>query len=301
MAEGQKGMLQKLRRVYEEKLHILWLIPNILLLIALIQIGLQFSQTGEILHRGVSLRGGFTVTVPTNQEFSIDEIQDSISRAIAYEVSVRRLSAAGAQLGYIIESSVDPEKEGNLELLLAAIERNLNMNRDAFSVEIIGSSLGSAFFKQALKAMLIAFVLMSIVVAIYFRTFVPSLAVILAAFSDIVITMSITNILGMKIGTAGIAAFLMLIGYSVDTDILLTTRVMRRQQGSVMDRILGAMKTGSTLSLTTLAAAIAGLAFSQSEVIRQIMVIIIIGLVVDFIATWLQNAAIISRYMKKRA
>ncbi|HLD42941.1 MAG TPA: hypothetical protein VJB08_03055 [Candidatus Nanoarchaeia archaeon] len=301
MAEGQKGMLQKLRRVYEEKLHILWLIPNILLLIALIQIGLQFSQTGEILHRGVSLRGGFTVTVPTNQEFSIDEIQDSISRAIAYEVSVRRLSAAGAQLGYIIESSVDPEKEGNLELLLAAIERNLNMNRDAFSVEIIGSSLGSAFFKQALKAMLIAFVLMSIVVAIYFRTFVPSLAVILAAFSDIVITMSITNILGMKIGTAGIAAFLMLIGYSVDTDILLTTRVMRRQQGSVMDRILGAMKTGSTLSLTTLAAAIAGLAFSQSEVIRQIMVIIIIGLVVDFIATWLQNAAIISMYMKKRA
>jgi len=301
MAEGQKGMLQKLRRVYEEKLHILWLIPNILLLIALIQIGLQFSQTGEILHRGVSLRGGFTVTVPTNQEFNIDEIQDSISRAIAYEVSVRRLSAAGAQLGYIIESSVDPEKEGNLELLLAAIERNLNMNRDAFSVEIIGSSLGSAFFKQALKAMLIAFVLMSIVVAIYFRTFVPSLAVILAAFSDIVITMSITNILGMKIGTAGIAAFLMLIGYSVDTDILLTTRVMRRQQGSVMDRILGAMKTGSTLSLTTLAAAIAGLAFSQSEVIRQIMVIIIIGLVVDFIATWLQNAAIISMYMKKRA
>ena len=301
MAEGQKGMLQKLRRVYEEKLHILWLIPNILLLIALIQIGLQFSQTGEILHRGVSLRGGFTVTVPSNQEFSIDEIQDSISRAIAYEVSVRRLSAAGAQLGYIIESSVDPEKEGNLELLLAAIERNLNMNRDAFSVEIIGSSLGSAFFKQALKAMLIAFVLMSIVVAIYFRTFVPSLAVILAAFSDIVITMSITNILDMKIGTAGIAAFLMLIGYSVDTDILLTTRVMRRQQGSVMDRILGAMKTGSTLSLTTLAAAIAGLAFSQSEVIRQIMVIIIIGLVVDFIATWLQNAAIISMYMKKRA
>ena len=301
MAEGQKGMLQKLRRVYEEKLHILWLIPNILLLVALIQIGLQFSQTGEILHRGVSLRGGFTVTVPTNQEFSIDEIQNSISRAIAYEVSVRRLSAAGAQLGYIIESSVDPEKEGNLELLLAAIERNLNMNRDAFSVEIIGSSLGSAFFKQALKAMLIAFVLMSIVVAIYFRTFVPSLAVILAAFSDIVITMSITNILGMKIGTAGIAAFLMLIGYSVDTDILLTTRVMRRQQGSVMDRILGAMKTGSTLSLTTLAAAIAGLAFSQSEVIRQIMVIIIIGLVVDFIATWLQNAAIISMYMKKRA
>ena len=301
MAEGQKGMLQKLRRVYEEKLHILWLIPNILLLVALIQIGLQFSQTGEILHRGVSLRGGFTVTVPTNQEFSIDEIQDSISRAIAYEVSVRRLSAAGAQLGYIIESSVDPEKEGNLELLLAAIERNLNMNRDAFSVEIIGSSLGSAFFKQALKAMLIAFVLMSIVVAIYFRTFVPSLAVILAAFSDIVITMSITNILGMKIGTAGIAAFLMLIGYSVDTDILLTTRVMRRQQGSVMDRILGAMKTGSTLSLTTLAAAIAGLAFSQSEVIRQIMVIIIIGLVVDFIATWLQNAAIMRMYMKKRA
>ena len=137
MTEKQKGMLQSLRRVYEAKLHILWLIPNVLLLVALIQIGIQFSQTGEILHRGVSLRGGFTVTVPTDQELSIDKIQNAISNAIAYEVSVRRLSAAGAQLGYIIESSIDPEKEENLELLLAAIEQNLGVNRDAFSVEVI--------------------------------------------------------------------------------------------------------------------------------------------------------------------
>ena len=69
---------------------------------------------------------------------------------------------------------------------------------------------------------------MGLVVFIYFRTLVPSLAVILAAFSDIVVTLAIFNLTGEKLSTAGVAAFLMLIGYSVDTDILLNTRVLKK-------------------------------------------------------------------------
>ena len=55
----------------------------------------------------------------------------------------------------------------------------------------------------------------------------PTLAVILAAFSDMVVTLSIFNLTGMQLGKGGIAAFLMLIGYSVDTDILLSTMVLK--------------------------------------------------------------------------
>ena len=141
---------------------------------------------------------------------------------------------------------------------------------------------------------------MGIVVFIYFKTFAPSMAVILAALSDIVVTLGVFNLTGIKLSTAGIAAFLMLIGYSVDTDILLSTRVLKRKEGSVMDRVYSAMKTGLTMSATTLSAVLIALIFVQSEIVKQIMIILFIGLLVDLIMTWIQNVGILRLYLEKK-
>jgi len=106
--------------------------------------------------------------------------------------------------------------------------------------------------------------------------------------------------MGIKLGTAGIVAFLLLIGYSVDTDILLTVRVLKRKEGHYMDRIFSSIKTGLTMNLTTLAAVIVALIISQSEIITQIMTILLIGLIVDSINTWIQNVGILRLYMEHK-
>ena len=150
-------------------------------------------------------------------------------------------------------------------------------------------------------ALLIAFILMALVVFIYFRTIIPSAAVILAVFSDILITLAIVNLLGLKISSAGIAAFLMLIGYSVDTNILLSTRVLKRKEGTETERFYGALKTGLMMSSTTLIAVTTAIIFTQSEIIKQIMIILLIGLIVDLINTWIQNVAILRIYLARKA
>ena len=91
----------------------------------------------------------------------------------------------------------------------------------------------------------------------------------------------------------------MLIGYSVDTDILLTTRVLRSKEGTVFDRVMSAMKTGMIMSTTSLAAVIVAYIFTQSDVIKQIMLILAIGLAFDIIYTWFQNASILRWSLKK--
>ena len=161
--------------------------------------------------------------------------------------------------------------------------------------------MGASFFKDLIIALLIAFVFMAIVVFLYFRNLVPAGAVILAAASDILITLAIVNLIGMKLSAAGIAAFLMLIGYSVDTDILLSTRVLKRREGTEMERIYGAFKTGMTMTITTLIAITVALVITQSEVIRQIMTILLIGLIVDIINTWIQNVGILRLYLERKA
>jgi len=153
----------------------------------------------------------------------------------------------------------------------------------------MGSSLGESFFKETFTALIIAFILMSIIVMIYFRSFIPSVGVIGAAVVDIIVTVAIVDLTGMKIGTGGIAAFLMLIGYSVDTDMLLTTRLLKRKEGTVWERIVGSAKTGLTMTITTLAAMAVGYTFANSLVLKQMFGIIFIGLLVDIISTFIDE------------
>ena len=294
-----------MKKIYEGQYKKLLIIPFMLLLIAILLIGLKAAATGDFINRDVSLKGGVTVTIPTEQKIDILQLEDIISKKFPKnDVSTKSLSQFGTQVGVIIDVDIGEEhREEQIGILIEEIGKVLNrkLTTKDYSVEVIGSSLGASFFREVVTALLIAFLLMAIVVFLYFRTLVPSGAVILAALSDILITLSIVNLLDIKLSTAGIAAFLMLIGYSVDTNILLSTRVLKRKEGTDMERIYGALKTGITMSLTTLIAMTAALIFTQSEIIKQIMIILLIGLLVDLINTWIQNVGILRLYLERKA
>ena len=292
-----------LEEIYNKHYKKLLLIPFLLLLFSLIVIGAKVATTGDFISKDVSLKGGVTITVPVEIEVNTGVLQSKVSSDLgSYDVSVSSISDKGKQIAILISSDIDGTDEEQFNLLLSSLGKNLetDLEKGSYSVEIIGSSLGASFFREILIAILFAFLFMGLVVFVYFRTFVPSIAVILAAFSDIVITIAFVNILGIKVSTAGIAAFLMLIGYSVDTDIMLSTRVLKRKEGSVFHRIKGAFDTGIVMTTTTIAALTLALIFTQSDVIRQIMTILLIGLGADIINTWLQNAGILRYYMERK-
>ncbi len=295
------SILSKIKTIYEKDYKKLLIIPIIILLLAIIQISVQTITTGDFMNKGVSLKGGITVTIPTQQSFDIDNIQKEMSSSFPKnDVSVRILSKTGSQIGYIVEADINTDNKEELESFLAKIESTFNIQRKDYIMEITGSSLGKSFFRETFTALIIAFIIMAIVVFLYFKIFVPSLTVVLCVLSDIIVTLAIVNIIGIKLSTAGLAAFLMLIGYSVDTDMLLTTRVLMRKEGTVLDRTYSSIKTGVLMTITAVIAVTVGLIFTQSDVIKQIMIIVLVGLLVDMIYTWIQNAAILRMYMEKK-
>ena len=137
---------------------------------------------------------------------------------------------------------------------------------------------------------------------LYFIYSIPSIAVVLAAFADILMTLVLVNMMGIQMSSAGIVAFLMLIGYSVDTDILLTTRILKRQGESLNKRIFGAFKTGMTMTLTSLLAVIFALIIvsSFSVILTQIFTILVIGLGFDLLNTWITNVSILKWYVERK-
>ncbi len=293
------GFKDKIKAVYEGQYKLLMLIPILMVVLAIMQIGVQFAMTGEPVHRGISLKGGSAITISDPPAISSAELQDFLNQQFPRaSITVRTIGGAGETIGIAIDS--DAQQEEEINAILAALKQKLSLQENQFGVEIIGSSLGAGFFRQTLIALLTAFILMGIVVFLYFRVPIPSLAVVAAAFSDIVVTLAIFNLTGIKLSSAGVAAFLMLIGYSVDTDMLLTSRVLRRKEGTLMDRIYSSISTGMTMTVTTLSVLVVGLIFVQSDVIKQIMLILFIGLLVDMPMTWIQNVGILRLYFEKK-
>jgi len=288
-----RGFVAYIQDIYENHyMRLLW-IPMLIVLLAVGQLSYQVYTTGDFIHRGVSLKGGVVMMIP-DAVYDVDALSSSLKESFpSADLQVRSLSQTK---GISVEAS-DIEADA----LVKAVSAKLGgLSKDKYSLEVIGSSLGKSFFKELFFSIGVAFILMMIVVLCFYRTFIPSIAVVLAAFSCMLATVATYNVLGFTMSSAGIAALLMLIGFSVDTDMLLTSRVLRRKQGSTMDHVYSALKTGLTETGTVLAAVAVGLFVSQSSTIREVMTVLFIGLWFDMPMTWIQNVAILRKYMERK-
>ena len=288
---------EKFRFNYDKYYKAILVIPVIVLLASLIYIGIFYSEHGDILYKDVSLSGGTSITI--NGEIDQNLLESGL-RTMFPDVSFTKLEdvASRKEIALVVESSAPPEQ------LKPEIEKVLGykLTDENSSIEFTGATLSQNFYKQLIIALIISFILMSIVIIILFRTFVPSIAVIFAVFADVTIPLALVDVFEIKISAAGIAAFLMLIGYSVDTDILLTSRALKSKEGSLNMRIFGAFKTGFFMTVTALAAVLPAffLFTGLPDSFRQIFLILSIGLCADIFNTWLTNASIIKWYCEKK-
>jgi len=263
------------------------IIPLVLLAIALVVLAYVTATVGMPVKPGIDFSGGTAITVITPD--SSDQL-----RAVFADYPLVSISEGLNNGKFLTFSAMDDTKYQSLTKLVAAKYPDARIDQ-------IGESFGKTLQDQALLAMILAFIGMAIVVFISFRTFVPSCAVVLSAFADMVMTAAMMNVVGIPLTLGTTAALLMLIGYSVDSDILLTTRVLKRQ-GKLNDKLSGSCHTGIIMTSTTLAAVVVLLIVSwlgQVQVVEEISAVLLIGLVFDIMNTWLTNVGILKWYVTK--
>ena len=289
-----------LETFYEKHYKKLMLFSYLILLLSITFLGYKYATTGDFIERDISLKGGVSVTL-YNENLNLQEIKDYLKENVK-DFSVRALTDVntGKQTGLIIE--VADITELQLKTLLENKIKNVNFdNKDEYDPSVTTAQFGENFYKGLMLALLFSFIFMSIVVFIAFRTFIPSVAVILAALTDILAAVVVIDLLGIKLSAAGIVAFLLVIGYSIDTDILLTTRLLkRREEGPFYERLKHSITTGLTMTFAAMAALIVGYFVAIPQELKQIFLIITIALFFDIIATYAGNAGILIHYCKKK-
>lgn len=285
---------------FDRNYKLMLIIPIIVFIISLVYLGNFYSKNGEFFLKDVSLSGGTTITLhAASYPYDFTLLENSL-KAKYSDITFRKLTdfRTGQAIAVIIESSLSQEQ---LRQDIESIT-NIKLTSENSSIEFTGPALSNNFFNQLMFALLLSFILMSIVIFIMFRTFVPSMAVIFAALADIIMPLALMNFLGISISAAGIAAFLMLIGYSVDTDILLTTRAIKIREGKLNTRIYRAFKVGILMTVTALLAVLPAffIVTGLPDSFRQIFLILALGLIADIMNTWLTNVGIIKWYCVRK-
>jgi len=193
-------------------------------------------------------------------------------------------------------------KEKYKDRILSVISSSMVVKE--FSLKDVSPSLSEFFINKIEEVVLWSFVLTAILVIIIFRSLVPSVAVMAGALSDILIALGGMGLFQIPLTLSSVAALLMLIGFSLDTDILLTTRVTRRTEGNPRDRAYEAMKTGIMMAGVSIIGFSVLLILSivtQISTYYQISAVVIFGLVGDIISTWGTNAVIVLWYTERKS
>ena len=96
---------------------------------------------------------------------------------------------------------------------------------ESVTASFVGATWGQDITRQALIGLLVFLVLVSFVMALYFRTWKMSIAALTALAHDLLITAGVYGVLGYEITPAAVIGFLTILGYSLYDTVVVFDKV----------------------------------------------------------------------------
>jgi preprotein translocase subunit SecF len=252
---------------------------NLISLVILFTVGLNF---------GIDFKGGTTITVRFTQDVEIGQVRSALAgkgfadAEIKYYGSKRDvLIATEASTTSLdgLQSQVETALSGAYAAKTFSIEQ----------VEMVGPKVGADLRKRGYWAIVLATICMLIYIAFRFEVKF-GVGAIVAMIHDVIFTLGIVAIFGIKFNLPILAAILTIIGYSVNDSIVVFDRIredLKKVTKKSIEEIVN-LSVNETLSRTILTGmatlfALAALYFLAGEVLRDFALVMIVGI---FIGTY---------------
>ena len=261
-----------------------------------------FEEIDEVsrLESDVTVTNGSADSIAkyTAARQEIDKLSDGIFAIAGLKQNSSQVASSN-ELRQDVSDSYKQIMDGYSATLSSTLSKYVNYESASFNE--VSASLSEKFIDKALLVVVYSVILVSVAVFIIFRTFVPSLAVLTGAACDVLIALGAMGLFGIPLTLASFAALIMLVGFSLDTDVLLTMRVIKRKEGTPRERAYDAMKTGMTMSMALMLAFVCLFilaAVTHINTYFEISAVALAGLLGDLIATWLLNGVIVLWYLE---
>jgi preprotein translocase subunit SecF len=169
---------------------------------------------------GIEFRGGSEFRVEgvasTSQQVAIEAVQ-SIEPGSQPLVTTVGLDAVRIQT-----EQLDDTASEEVRIALATA---YGVESGAVTSSFIGANWGADVTEKAFIALIVFLVVVSLLMALYFRTLKMSVAALVALFHDIVITLGIYALVGFEITPAAVIGFLTILGYSLYDTVVVFDKV----------------------------------------------------------------------------
>ncbi|MEX2583043.1 MAG: protein translocase subunit SecF [Gemmatimonadota bacterium] len=243
------------------------------------------ASLGAWLNYGVDFSGGTMVQVRFEEQVTIDQVR-------AVDPGGWQITRFGEpeESEFIIRMQTFEESLGAdpAEQVISSLSEQFGP--ETFQVvrtEAVGPTVGNELQTRALYAILISFVLTLIYLAFRFE-WRFGVAAVIATAHDILITLGFIALLRMEISVATVAAFLTIVGYSLNDTIVVFDRVREnlanRKRGveyaDIIDRSINETLPRTVLTSGTTLATLGSLYLFGGAVIRDFALVLIMGIAI---------------------
>lgn len=195
--------------------------------VAAVLVGLSILLLGVVrLNPGIEFRGG--------SEFQVANVQ-TVDQGLAYEAvntvsqgHVARVSQVGANT---IRVQTEELTELQTQQLATALADAYSVSESDITSSFVGPAWGQDVTSKALRGLVIFLVLVTLVMAAYFRHWKMSIAALIALLHDLVITIGVYAAIGFEVTPATVIGFLTIMGYSLYDTVVVFDKVRENTEG----------------------------------------------------------------------
>ncbi|MDO4805159.1 MAG: protein translocase subunit SecD [Lachnospiraceae bacterium] len=215
------------------------------------------AASGErALNYSLEFLGGTATTVDFGKDYSLSELDEEV-KPVVMEVT----GDANVNMQKVVGSSQVIIKTRTLDVserieLTDKLEENFDVDADSVTTENISATVGREMRRDALLAVVIAVVLMLLYIFIRFRDIRFATSAVLALIHDVLVTLSAYALLRVSVGNSFIAVMLTILGYSINSTIVIFDRIREKlpelkSVTGLKDLVNGAINQTLTRSIYT--------------------------------------------------
>ncbi len=255
-------------------------------------------------HYGIDFLGGTSIELKFEQDISIGDVRAVVSASGYDRAEIKSFGAANQVLIRVQEQEIGTEISDSIK---AGITEAFPGNPyEVQLVEKVGPKIGSELRSKAVWAILIALVFILIYISWRFE-FVFAVGAIAALFHDVLITLGVFSVLNLEITLATIAAFLTIVGYSLNDTIVVFDRirenvkVLRRDSYEIIvnTSINQSLSRTIVTSLTTMMV-VSILYFFGGAVIHDFAFALIVGVLIGTYSSIFVASPIVIEWQQRR-
>ena len=252
------------------------------LAIILLGIGSLIIKKGPNL--SIDFVGGTVIQVATSKEININELRNLVSKTILKKSEVTEITGLNINQQFRIKTNL--KIENTTEISNAILKSLSNYTPEVRAIESVGPKVGKELQSQAMYAIGLALLMLMIYIGFRFDIFY-SLGSVVAIVHDVLITLGIFSLLNLEIDLSIVAAFLTIVGYSLNDTIVIFDRFRENSHKDLKlsPNELANLSLNQTLSrtiitsLTTLTVVVI-LFFVGGEIIKYFAFALIVGVIV---------------------